>query len=156
MSHKVLKQKAMMEARSHQKLPLQSHHQRSHCTRSSRRFEDLRILRRSSKRRNFMSLLPLRQVMVRPMPHPMRIKSSLKRSPKTLSLSIMKVYLLIMSVSCQCPFVKPPHFDGMNYTKWSHNMKMHLISLNPSVWKVFCTGIEFLEEDESPTYEQLQ
>jgi hypothetical protein len=54
------------------------------------------------------------------------------------------------------PICKPPHFDGMNYTKWSHNMKMHLISLNPSVWKVFCTGIEFLKEDESPTYEQLQ
>jgi hypothetical protein len=30
---------------------------------------------------------------------------------------------------------KPPIFDGVNYAKWSHAMKMHLISLNPNVWK---------------------
>jgi hypothetical protein len=28
---------------------------------------------------------------------------------------------------------KPPIFDGVNYAKWSHAMKMHLISLNPNV-----------------------
>jgi hypothetical protein len=27
----------------------------------------------------------------------------------------------------------PPHFDGMDYTKWSYSMRMHLISLSLSV-----------------------
>jgi hypothetical protein len=35
-------------------------------------------------------------------------------------------------------------------------MKMHLISLNPSVWKVVCAGVDFLEENEEPDFEQLQ
>jgi hypothetical protein len=33
---------------------------------------------------------------------------------------------------------KAPHFDGTNYSKWRHGMKMHLMSLNPSIWKVVC------------------
>jgi hypothetical protein len=28
---------------------------------------------------------------------------------------------------------KPPCFDGVNYAKWCHGMKVHLMSLNPSV-----------------------
>jgi hypothetical protein len=49
---------------------------------------------------------------------------------------------------------KAPHVDGMNYSKWHHGMKVHLISLNLSVWKVVCTG--FLEDGETPDYNQLQ
>jgi hypothetical protein len=49
----------------------------------------------------------------------------------------------------------PPRFDGMNYTKWKYLMKMHLISLNLSVWTVVCVGVDFLEEDEEPRFEQL-
>jgi hypothetical protein len=43
----------------------------------------------------------------------------------------------------------------MNYTKWKYLMKMHLISLNLSVWTVVCVGVDFLEEDEEPRFEQL-
>jgi hypothetical protein len=34
-------------------------------------------------------------------------------------------------------------------------MKMHLISLNPSVWTIVRTCVEFLDEDEEPDFEQL-
>jgi hypothetical protein len=51
---------------------------------------------------------------------------------------------------------KVPHFDGTNYAKWRHGMKVHLMSLNLSVWKVICTCVDFLEEGETPNYKQLQ
>jgi hypothetical protein len=35
-------------------------------------------------------------------------------------------------------------------------MKMHLISLSPSIWKIVCIGVDFPEEDEEPGFEQLQ
>jgi hypothetical protein len=54
------------------------------------------------------------------------------------------------------PIGKPPHFDGTNYTKWSYSMRMHLISLSPSVWNIVCVGIDFPSKDEEPNFEQLQ
>lgn len=54
-----------------------------------------------------------------------------------------------------CPVGKAPYFNGTHYAKWRHNMKMHLISLNPSIWKVVCVGIEIPEdEDVELTLEQ--
>jgi hypothetical protein len=35
-------------------------------------------------------------------------------------------------------------------------MRVHLISLNPSIWTIVRTCVEFLDEDEEPSYEQLQ
>jgi hypothetical protein len=35
-------------------------------------------------------------------------------------------------------------------------MKMHLISLNPSVWTIMCTGVDFPNAGEEPGFEQLQ
>jgi hypothetical protein len=51
---------------------------------------------------------------------------------------------------------KPPRFDGMNYAKWCHAMKVHLMSLNLSIWKVVCTSVKFLEDAETLDYNQLQ
>jgi hypothetical protein len=28
---------------------------------------------------------------------------------------------------------KPPHFDGEDYSWWSHSMRIHLYSLHPSI-----------------------
>jgi hypothetical protein len=53
------------------------------------------------------------------------------------------------------PIGKAPHFDGTNYTKWRYSMKVHLISLNLSVWEIMRTSVEFLDEDEEQSYEQL-
>jgi hypothetical protein len=35
-------------------------------------------------------------------------------------------------------------------------MGMHLISLNPSVWNIVRVGVDFLNKDEEPDFEQLQ
>jgi hypothetical protein len=44
------------------------------------------------------------------------------------------------------PLGKPPHFDGEDYSSWSHKMCSHLFSLHPSIWEnvvrtkwVFCS-----------------
>jgi hypothetical protein len=50
----------------------------------------------------------------------------------------------------------PPHFDGMDYTKWSYSMRIHLISLSTSVWNIVCVGVDFPNKDEEPNFEQLQ
>jgi hypothetical protein len=31
---------------------------------------------------------------------------------------------------------KPPHFDGEDYSFWSHKMRSHLFSLYPSIWEI--------------------
>ncbi len=54
------------------------------------------------------------------------------------------------------PIGKAPCFDGTDYTKWRYSMKMHLISLNLSIWTIVRTCVEFLDEDEEPDFEQLQ
>jgi hypothetical protein len=51
---------------------------------------------------------------------------------------------------------KAPYFDGLNYNQWKHCMKNYLYSISPEVWKVVCDGVDFLEEDEQPTLDQLQ
>jgi hypothetical protein len=35
-------------------------------------------------------------------------------------------------------------------------MKVYLISLNSSIWTILHTGVEFPDDDEEPSYEQLQ
>jgi hypothetical protein len=35
-------------------------------------------------------------------------------------------------------------------------MKKYLYSISPEVWQVVCDGVEFLDEDEQPTMDQLQ
>jgi hypothetical protein len=35
-------------------------------------------------------------------------------------------------------------------------MRMHLISLGPSVWNIVHVGVDFLEKEEEPDFEQLQ
>jgi hypothetical protein len=54
------------------------------------------------------------------------------------------------------PIGKAPRFDGSNYNQWKHCMKNYLYSLHPKVWQVICDGVDFLDEDEQPTSDQLQ
>jgi hypothetical protein len=51
---------------------------------------------------------------------------------------------------------KPPHFDRTNYAKWCHALKVHLMSLNLSIWKAVFTCVNFLKDGETPYYNQLQ
>jgi hypothetical protein len=51
---------------------------------------------------------------------------------------------------------KAPYFDGSNYNQWKHCMKKYLYSISPEVWQVVCDGVDFPEEDEQPTSDQLR
>jgi hypothetical protein len=35
-------------------------------------------------------------------------------------------------------------------------MRMHLISLSPNIWNIVHVGVDFLDKDEAPDFEQLQ
>jgi hypothetical protein len=50
---------------------------------------------------------------------------------------------------------KTPYFDGSNYNQWKHFMKKYLYSIHPNIWQVVCGGVNFLDEDEQPTSDQL-
>jgi hypothetical protein len=54
------------------------------------------------------------------------------------------------------PIGKAPHFDGTNYNQWKHCMKSYLYSISPEVWHIVCDGVDFPNEDEQPTSDQLQ
>nr|AAV44188.1 putative polyprotein [Oryza sativa Japonica Group] len=54
------------------------------------------------------------------------------------------------------PSGRAPQFDGTHYAAWKHKMKLHLISLHPSIWKVVCTGIDVPHEDMELTSEKEQ
>jgi hypothetical protein len=45
------------------------------------------------------------------------------------------------------PFGKPPHFDGEDYSFWSHKMCSHLFSLHPSIWEIVENGMHFDSTD---------
>jgi hypothetical protein len=46
------------------------------------------------------------------------------------------------------PLGKSPHFDGANYSGWSHKMHSHLFSLHPSIWDVVENGMHPLDSDD--------
>jgi hypothetical protein len=45
------------------------------------------------------------------------------------------------------PLGKPPHFDGEDYSFWSHKMRTHLFSLHPSIWEIVENGMHFDSTD---------
>jgi hypothetical protein len=54
------------------------------------------------------------------------------------------------------PIGKAPNFDGTSYNQWKHCMKKYLYSISSKVWQVVCDGVEFSDEDEQPTSDELQ
>jgi hypothetical protein len=54
------------------------------------------------------------------------------------------------------PVGKAPNIDGTCYNQWKHRMKNYLYSISPEVWQVICDGIDFPDDDEQPTPDQLQ
>jgi hypothetical protein len=49
--------------------------------------------------------------------------------------------------SLSIPLGKPPHFDGEDYSFWSHKMRSHLFSLHPSIWEIVENGMHFDSTD---------
>jgi hypothetical protein len=45
------------------------------------------------------------------------------------------------------PLGKPPHFDGEDYSFWSHKLCSHLFSLHPSIWEIVENGMHFDSTD---------
>jgi hypothetical protein len=41
------------------------------------------------------------------------------------------------------PLGNLPHFDGEDYSFWSHKMCSHLVSLHPSIWEIVENGMHF-------------
>jgi hypothetical protein len=54
------------------------------------------------------------------------------------------------------PIGEAPYFDGTCYNQWKYCMKNYLYSISLKVWQVVCDGVEFPNEDEQPTADQLQ
>jgi hypothetical protein len=54
------------------------------------------------------------------------------------------------------PVDKTPYFDGTCYNQWKHYVKNYLYSISPEVWKVVCDGVDFSDDDEQPTPDQLE
>jgi hypothetical protein len=46
------------------------------------------------------------------------------------------------------PLDKPAHFDGEDYSFWSHKMHSHLFSLHPSIWEIVENGMQFDSSDQ--------
>jgi hypothetical protein len=42
------------------------------------------------------------------------------------------------------PLGKPSHFDGEDYSFWSHKMRSHIFSLHPSIWETLKTECFFI------------
>jgi hypothetical protein len=53
------------------------------------------------------------------------------------------------------PVGKAPYFDRTSYNQWKHCMKNYLYSISLEVWQVVCNGVEFLNEDEQSTSDEL-
>ena len=49
-----------------------------------------------------------------------------------------------------------PFFDGTHYAAWRYKIKIHLISLHPSIWKIVCTGFDLPDEDQELTSNEEQ
>jgi hypothetical protein len=47
------------------------------------------------------------------------------------------------------PLGKPPHFDGEDYSFWSHKMRSHLFSLHLSIWEIVENGMHFDSTDNA-------
>jgi hypothetical protein len=56
-----------------------------------------------------------------------------------------KAHLLSISLG------KPPHFDGEDYSFWSHKMCSHLFSLHPSIWEIVENGMQF-DSTDNPVF----
>jgi hypothetical protein len=53
------------------------------------------------------------------------------------------------------PVGKTPYFDGTSYNQKKHCMKNYLYSISPKVWQVVCDDVDFSDDYEQPTLDQL-
>jgi hypothetical protein len=46
------------------------------------------------------------------------------------------------------PLSKSPHFDGDDYSWWSHKMHSHAYFLHPSIWDIVENGMQISYSDD--------
>jgi hypothetical protein len=49
------------------------------------------------------------------------------------------------------PLGKPPHFDGEDYSFWSHKLRSHLFSLHPSIWEIIFINEQIYKNAQATT-----
>jgi hypothetical protein len=76
--------------------------------------------------------------------------------PSYNSISFNYDNMSITTAYTSIPVGKAPYFDGTCYNQWKHYMKNYLYSISSEVWQVICDGVDFLDDDEQPTSDQLQ
>jgi hypothetical protein len=72
------------------------------------------------------------------------------RKSKQLIRIILSIILACRTIQMliYCPFhLVNPHFDGDDYSFWSHKMCSHLFSLHPSIWEIVENGMHFYSSD---------
>jgi hypothetical protein len=76
-----------------------------------------------------------------------------KKKPVNSNFSFDYSHILFNSNAhlLSIPLGKPPHFDGEDYSFWSHNMRSHLFSLHPSIWEVVENGMLF-DSTDNPVF----
>jgi hypothetical protein len=76
--------------------------------------------------------------------------------PSYNSMSFNYNNMLSSTAYTSIPVGKTPYFVGTSYNQWKNCMKNYLYSISSEVWQVICDGVDFLDEDEEPTLNQLQ
>jgi hypothetical protein len=82
-------------------------------------------------------------------PHDDDDDSSSKKKPVNQNYSFDYSRILYNSNArlLSIPLGKPPHFDGEDYSFWSHKMRNHLFSLHPSIWEIVENRMHFNSTD---------
>jgi hypothetical protein len=64
------------------------------------------------------------------------VKTSFNRTPLNYSHISHYSNAQLLSITLG----KPPHFDGDDYSWWSHKIRNHLFSLHPCIWNIVENG----------------
>jgi hypothetical protein len=69
-----------------------------------------------------------------------------KQVIKIIHLITLAFRTIQMHIYCLFHLVNP-HFDGDDYSFWSHKMRSHLFSLHPRIWEIVENGMHFDSSD---------
>jgi hypothetical protein len=76
--------------------------------------------------------------------------------PSYNSMSFNYINMPSSTTYTSIPIGKAPYFAGTCYNQWKHCMKNYLYSISPEVWEVLFDGLDFVDDYEQPTLDQLQ
>ena len=86
-------------------------------------------------------------------PTPLNQGTTTMTHPRRRKLFIRIIHSIILAcrtieMLIYCLFqLVTPHFDGDDYSFWSHKMRSHLFSLHSSIWEIIESGMHFDSTD---------